>query len=40
MIGWLMTNELERIWKEVVMAYYKVLSQHLPGECDEDYENP
>jgi hypothetical protein len=26
-----MNNELEKIWKEAVMAYCKVLSQHLLG---------
>jgi hypothetical protein len=26
-----MNNELERILKEVVLAYFKVLSQRLPG---------
>jgi hypothetical protein len=24
-------NELERIWKEVAVAKFEVLSQHLPG---------
>jgi hypothetical protein len=27
----MINNELERIWKEVVVAYFEVLSQHLPG---------
>jgi hypothetical protein len=26
-----MNDELERMWKEVVKAYFKELSQHLPG---------
>jgi hypothetical protein len=38
MIGWLMNNHLERIWKEVVMAYLKVLSWHLPGGTEENHE--
>jgi hypothetical protein len=28
---WQVNNELERIWKEVVVAQFKVLSLHLPG---------
>jgi hypothetical protein len=31
MIGRLMNNELERIWKDTAVAYFKVLSQHLHG---------
>jgi hypothetical protein len=33
-----MNNELERIWKEAVVAYFNVLSRHLPGEAEENYE--
>jgi hypothetical protein len=32
-------NELERIWKEVITAYFKVVSRHLPGGTDENHEN-
>jgi hypothetical protein len=28
---WWMWSELERIWKEVVPAYFKALLQNLPG---------
>jgi hypothetical protein len=35
-----MNNELERIWKEVVMVEFKVLSQHVPGGTEEDHEKP
>jgi hypothetical protein len=31
-------NELERMWKEVVMAQFKVLSCHLPGQTKENYK--
>jgi hypothetical protein len=31
--------ELERVWKEMVMTYLKVLSQHLPGGTEENHEN-
>jgi hypothetical protein len=27
----LMNNELERMWKEMVVALFEVLSMHLPG---------
>jgi hypothetical protein len=27
-------NELETIWKEAVIAYFKVVSRHLPGRTD------
>jgi hypothetical protein len=27
------------MWKEVVMAYFKVLSQHLPEETEESHKN-
>jgi hypothetical protein len=29
---------LERIWKEVVIAQFKVLNQHLPGGIEENHE--
>jgi hypothetical protein len=35
-----MNNELERIWKEAVVASYKVLSQHLPGGTEKIHETP
>jgi hypothetical protein len=31
--------ELERIWKEAVMAYFMVISWHFPGGNDENHEN-
>jgi hypothetical protein len=31
-----MKNELEKIWKEVVVAYFNVLFQHLPGENEKN----
>jgi hypothetical protein len=34
-----MNNELERIWKEVVMVYFSILSLHLPGGVEENHEN-
>jgi hypothetical protein len=33
-----MSNELEGIWTEVVVAEFKVLSRHLPGGTDEKHE--
>jgi hypothetical protein len=35
----IMNNELERKWEEVVVAYFKVLSQHLPGGTEENTKN-
>jgi hypothetical protein len=32
-------DELERMWKEVVVAQFKVLSRLIPGRTDENYEN-
>jgi hypothetical protein len=29
MVGWLMSDDLERIWKEAAMAY----SKYYPGIC-------
>jgi hypothetical protein len=31
-------NELEKMWKELVMAYFKALSWHLLGRIEENYE--
>jgi hypothetical protein len=33
-------EELERTWKDAVMAYFKILSKHLPGGTDDKYESP
>jgi hypothetical protein len=35
-----MNMNLERTWKEVDMAYFTVLSQHLPGGTEENHEKP
>jgi hypothetical protein len=34
------SNELERMWKEAVVAYFKVLSLHFPGGNEENLEKP
>jgi hypothetical protein len=31
-----MNDELERTWKETVIAYFKVISQHLPGGTEKN----
>jgi hypothetical protein len=36
----LINNVVESIWKEPVMADFKILSQHLPGEIEENHEKP
>jgi hypothetical protein len=33
-----MNNELEKIWKEVVVTYVEVVSQHLSGESKKNYK--
>jgi hypothetical protein len=33
-------SELERIWEEVVIVYFKVLHTHLPGVTDGNHKNP
>jgi hypothetical protein len=35
-----MNNELEKMWKEVVMAYFKILSEHLPEGTEENHVKP
>jgi hypothetical protein len=39
MIRLLMDNALERTWKEAVVAYFKVLSRHLPGGTEKTHKN-
>jgi hypothetical protein len=39
MIGLLMNDELERIWKKAVLVYFKLLSQHLSGGTEEYHES-
>jgi hypothetical protein len=31
MVGWLMYDELEMIWKEVILACFKIPSSRSPG---------
>jgi hypothetical protein len=33
-------NELERIWKEVIMEQFKVLFQNLDGGTEGNHEKP
>jgi hypothetical protein len=35
-----MNDELERMCKEAVVAQFKVLPRHLPGENEENHETP
>jgi hypothetical protein len=35
-----MNNELETMWKEAVMAAFKVISWHLPRGTEENHEKP
>jgi hypothetical protein len=36
----IMNGDLERMWKEEVMAYFKVSSWHLPGGTEEYHKKP
>jgi hypothetical protein len=40
MVEWLVNNKLDRIWKEMNMAFLGVLSQHTSREIEESHENP
>jgi hypothetical protein len=40
MVVFLVSLMAGRIWKEVVIACFKVLSQHLPGSTEENHEKP
>jgi hypothetical protein len=32
-------DELKRVWKDAVVAYFKVLTQNLPGWTERNHEN-
>jgi hypothetical protein len=32
--------ELQRMWREAVVALFKVISQNFPGGTEESHENP
>jgi hypothetical protein len=36
----IMNNNLEMLWKEAVMAYFKILYSHMPPATKENHENP
>jgi hypothetical protein len=31
-VGWLMSNKLESMWKEAFVAWFEILFRHLPGQ--------
>jgi hypothetical protein len=35
-----MNDEVGRLWKKVIMVYFKVLFQHLPGMTKENDKKP
>jgi len=39
MVEWFLDYEMDIKWKELVVLYFKVLSQNLPGRTDENHEN-
>jgi hypothetical protein len=39
MVGYLMNNEFERMWKKQVLTKFDVLTWHLPGGTDENHGN-
>jgi hypothetical protein len=38
--GMIVNNELKRIWKEVIMVLFKVLTQHFHGGTTENHKQP
>jgi hypothetical protein len=34
------SNELERMWKEAVLAEFKAIFRYLPGGTEENHEKP
>jgi hypothetical protein len=40
MKGWYVSDELERMSKEAVVVYFKVLFVYLPGGTEEQHKNP
>jgi isocitrate dehydrogenase len=36
-IGWLIKNELEITWMKTVLAWFKVLSSHLPEDTEKKH---
>jgi hypothetical protein len=39
MVGWLMNNQLQIMWKEKFNFYFEVPSQYVPGSTEKNYEN-
>jgi hypothetical protein len=35
----IMNIDLERMWKEAVVAWFEVLCRHLPGGTEENHQN-
>jgi hypothetical protein len=33
-----MNNELEKVWKKVIIAYFKILYWQLPGGTEENHK--
>jgi hypothetical protein len=40
MVGWLMSNEMEIIWKEAILKWFKIAFQHLYRRTEENDEQP
>jgi hypothetical protein len=40
MRGWLMNNELEKMWKKAVVACFNVLLQRLPSRAEGNHKIP
>jgi hypothetical protein len=39
MVGWRASNELARIWKEAVMAYFEILSTHFSERAEKNHDD-
>jgi hypothetical protein len=37
---WLLSNELERMWKVAVVVWFKVISRCLSGGTEENHDRP
>jgi hypothetical protein len=39
-LEWLMKDELETMWMEAAVVYFKLVSRYSPVQTEENHENP